>query len=175
MPRDSVTERPYANQTRPAAHIMANHQDLQLQACDTNAMTKIIAIVKEVDSDGLKGETENNKARLLEVSRIVAGKTLPLASNLTIRVTPGCLARHDQLGIPPRVAQVDDCRCRDLADHEESPVSPIIRGPSGCLSGNKSLVSLDGHLADNSGRQRYRRSDLGIAQRGREEVFDRTA
>ena len=51
-----------------AAHLMANHQDLQLQACDTNAMTKIIAIVKEVDSDGLKGETENNKARLLEVS-----------------------------------------------------------------------------------------------------------
>jgi len=49
---------------------MANHQDLQLQACDTNAMTKIIAIVKEVDSDGLKGETENNKARLLEASRV---------------------------------------------------------------------------------------------------------
>jgi hypothetical protein len=42
--------------------------DLQRQACDTSAMSKVIAIIKELDTDAYKGETESNKARLLEVS-----------------------------------------------------------------------------------------------------------
>lgn len=42
--------------------------DLRRQACDTSAMSKVIAIIKELDTDAYKGETESNKARLLEVS-----------------------------------------------------------------------------------------------------------
>lgn len=45
--------------------------DLQRQACDTSAMSKVIAIIKELDTEVYKGETENNKARLLEVSCVV--------------------------------------------------------------------------------------------------------
>jgi hypothetical protein len=58
---------------------MTNNQELQRQVCDTNAMTEIIAIVKQVDSDELKGETENNKARLLEVSGQVSRVSDPLS------------------------------------------------------------------------------------------------
>lgn len=34
-------------------------------------MSKVIAIIKELDTEAYKGETENNKARLLEVSCVV--------------------------------------------------------------------------------------------------------
>lgn len=59
-----VNDRP----TLLVAHLLADDMDLQRQACDTSAMSKVIAIIKELDTDAYKGETENNKARLLEVS-----------------------------------------------------------------------------------------------------------
>ena len=58
--------------------------DMQRQACDTSALSKVIAIIKELDTDVYKGETENNKARLLEVS--LMRSTRPLAAGLTERL-----------------------------------------------------------------------------------------
>ena len=68
------------------AHLLADDMDMQRQACDTSALSKVIAIIKELDTDAYKGETENNKARLLEVS--LMRSTRPLPAGLTKCLLP---------------------------------------------------------------------------------------